>query len=122
MRCQSVMSMQVVTKLRKSLALFSTSLVLTVAMCGRDSRVLAAPPPASAAERRHVFDDAITTAPAEQTEGLRFLVSNMPDDDLQRLSTKLLLENSEYAYRAWHESPWKDRVPKDVFLNYVLPY
>lgn len=78
--------------------------------------------PASAASKRQITQDAVATAPAEQIEGLQFLVENMPQDDAEHLSAKLLLENTEFAYRAWNASPWKDRVPKDVFLNYVLPY
>ena len=27
-----------------------------------------------------------------------------------------------FAYRAWNETPWKDRIPKEIFLNDVLPY
>src|SRR4029079_15889826 len=85
----SSMSMQIVTKLRNSLALLSNSLVLMVAMCVPESLAVDAVPLLSATERRRVFDDAIATAPAEQAEGLRFLVSNMPDEDLQRISIKL---------------------------------
>ncbi len=65
---------------------------------------------------------AIETASSEHREGLEFLLRYMPERDLQQLSSDYLLENVKYAYKAWHESPWKDEISKDVFLNNILPY
>jgi predicted esterase len=76
----------------------------------------------SAGDNRPQIEKAISQVPAGQVEGMRFLVVNMPDRDLRELSAGFLLNNVEYAYRAWNESPWKERVPNDVLLNYVLPY
>ena len=45
-----------------------------------------------------------------------------PSRDLHTLSADFLLENVRLAYQAWNESPWKSDLPKEVFLNYVLPY
>src|SRR6476660_2624215 len=75
-----------------------------------------------AGDNRAQIETAIAKVPADQSEGMRFLVLNMPESDLSKLSADFLLENVDYAYRAWNESQWKDRVPKDLFLNYVLPY
>lgn len=58
----------------------------------------------------------------DQREGMRFLIAYMPDRDLKSLKTDFLIENVRYAYQAWNDSPWKKSIPKDVFLNNVLPY
>lgn len=72
----------------------------------------------NAGQLRKALDD----APEDQKEGVRFLVAHMRERDLQSLSTDFLLSNVRFAYRAWNEAPWKDRIPKEVFLNDVLPY
>ena len=72
----------------------------------------------NATQLRMALDD----APEEQREGVRFLVAYMPERDLRSLSRDFLLNNVRCAYQAWKEAPWKDRVPKQVFLNDVLPY
>ncbi len=53
---------------------------------------------------------------------MRFLVENMPTRDLQALSADYLLENVAVAYEAFGKAPWRDRVPKEIFFNDVLPY
>ncbi len=53
---------------------------------------------------------------------MEFLVRFMPTDDLQTLSAEFLLENVAYAYLAWHEAPWHNQIPEEVFLNDILPY
>ena len=65
---------------------------------------------------------ALDEVPAEQAKAMRFLVENMPERDLQSLSAAFLLENVAYAHKAWVESPWKDQISEDVFLNDILPY
>lgn len=68
------------------------------------------------------FRKALNDAPDNQKEGVRFLVAYMPERDLKSLSWEFLLNNVRFAYRAWNEAPWKDSIPKEVFLNDVLPY
>ena len=65
---------------------------------------------------------AIEKVPSEYREGLNFLLNYMPERDLQQLSSDYLLENVQYAYKAWDESPWKDQISKDLFFNHILPY
>jgi len=72
----------------------------------------------NAAELRAALD----AAPEEHKEGIRFLVAYMPERDLRSLSAEYLLKNTSFAYRAWNEAPWKDKVTPDMFLNDVLPY
>jgi len=75
-----------------------------------------------AGANRGEIERALADVPAEQKPGMEFLVEHMPDRDLQSLSAEFLLENVDYAYRAWNESPWKAKVPEQVFFNDVLPY
>jgi len=75
-----------------------------------------------AGANRAQIEQALQESSPEQQEGMQFLVLNMPDRDLQNLSSEFLRENVALAYRAWHEAPWKNRVSKELFLNEVLPY
>jgi len=77
---------------------------------------------ARAGENADQLREALDNAPDDQKEGVRFLVAYMPQRDLQSLSADFLLNNVRLAYRAWNEAPWKDRLPKAIFLNEVLPY
>ncbi|MGF1582585.1 MAG: family 16 glycoside hydrolase [Gemmataceae bacterium] len=65
---------------------------------------------------------ALAEAPESQKEGVQFLVAHMPDRDLKSLSAEFLLKHVRFAYKAWNKAPWKDRVPKAIFFNDVLPY
>lgn len=65
---------------------------------------------------------ALKDVPSDQSVGMRFLVAYMPERDLTSLSADFLLENVEYAYKAWRESPWRAQVSEEIFLNEVLPY
>ncbi len=77
---------------------------------------------ARASANRAQIERALKETPANQQEGMQFLVVNMPERDLQRLSAEFLRENVALAYRAWNEAPWKERVAKELFLGEVLPY
>ncbi len=77
---------------------------------------------AAAGENRPAIEAALAQTPADQREGMAFLVANMPESDLQTLSTKFLLDNVRLAYEAWREAPWRERVPPEIFLNDILPY
>ena len=75
-----------------------------------------------AGQNRPQIERALQLTPPEQLEGMQFLISHMPDRDLTSLSADYLLENVQLAYRAWSSSPWKDKIPQEIFLNNVLPY
>ena len=64
----------------------------------------------------------IKDCPADQVEGLAFLLANMPVRDINSLKADYLLENINLAYKAYNAAPWKAQVSKEQFLNYVLPY
>ena len=65
---------------------------------------------------------ALDQVPADQREGMEFLISHMPERDLNEVTADFLLENVDLAYQAWRESPWKSQVSEELFLNNVLPY
>ncbi|MEX2185692.1 MAG: transglutaminase domain-containing protein [Pirellulales bacterium] len=77
---------------------------------------------ARAGDNRSQIQTALDAAPSEQHGGMKFLVENMPDRDLKKLSAEFLLENVRLAYATRDAAPWKDRLPDDVFYNDVLPY
>lgn len=77
---------------------------------------------ARAGENRTELKRALDEAPAEHRAAMEFLVANMPDRDLQELTAAFLLENVRLAYQAVGDSPWKEKLPQDVFFNNVLPY
>ncbi len=60
-------------------------------------------------------------SPQEQ-EGLDFLNAYMPVGDLKALKSDFLSENVRLAYQAMGEVPWGKDIPKDIFLNDILPY
>ncbi len=65
---------------------------------------------------------ALAIVPSAQREGLQFLIENMPEPDLNRLTADYLLKNVSLAYEAWTNAPWASIVPKDIFLDDILPY
>ncbi|PWJ42117.1 transglutaminase-like domain-containing protein [Sediminitomix flava] len=68
------------------------------------------------------FEKAFQQIPTEQAEGLSFLVANMPQRDLDSLTTEYLLENIDLAYKAKNEFAWARTLPDSIFYNDVLPY
>jgi len=58
----------------------------------------------------------------QQSEGMEFLIVNMPDQDRATLKHEFLVENTKLAYQALSEVPWGKDIPKDIFLNDILPY
>ncbi|HND51900.1 MAG TPA: transglutaminase domain-containing protein [Pirellulaceae bacterium] len=85
-----------------------------------------ADPVAAALERaggnRAEIAGALERAPAEHRDSMRFLIENMPDRDLKELKAEFLLENVRLAHEALDKAPWKASMPREVFLNNVLPY
>jgi hypothetical protein len=106
-----------------------TGLVLAALMGGAAAESTVGLPDASlgpflsqAGANRGEIEKALGEVPAQQREGMVFLVRNMPLSDLRRLQAGFLLENVRLAFEAWEEAPWHDRISKDVFLNDLLPY
>jgi hypothetical protein len=59
---------------------------------------------------------------AEQRPAAEFLIRNMPEVDLARMTGALLRDNVELAYQTRDLFPWNRQIPDDIFLHYVLPY
>lgn len=59
---------------------------------------------------------------SQEHEAMDFLVANMTHRDRKMLHEDFLLENIKFAYQAINEVPWGKDIPKDIFLNDVLPY
>lgn len=68
------------------------------------------------------LEKALADAPAEQKEGMAFLIAYMPGRDLKELKAGFLLENAAYAYKAREQYSWAKALPDSIFLNDVLPY
>lgn len=81
--------------------------------------VTTAPTAAPSADR---WAEARAAVPESQRKGFDFLLEHMPATDRENLSVELVLENIDYAYRAWQEAPWHEQISEDIFLNEILPY
>ncbi|MFO8000132.1 MAG: transglutaminase-like domain-containing protein [Marinilabilia sp.] len=75
-----------------------------------------------AGENRLQLEKALEQVPDSQKEGMAFLITNMPDRDLESLSSGFLVENVHYAYLAKEKFSWAAALPDSVFFNDVLPY
>jgi hypothetical protein len=77
---------------------------------------------AAAGANRSEINESIAACPEGQREGMAFLLANMPETDLASLSSEFLLKNVSLAYEAREKHPWAKGVPKEIFLDAVLPY
>lgn len=77
---------------------------------------------AEAGTNRVEMVKALNEVPEAQREGMQFLIEHMPAPDLATLSAAYLKENLSLAYEAFAKAPWRDRVPKEIFFNDLLPY
>lgn len=63
----------------------------------------------------------LATEPAHRA-GTAYLVTHLPERDLENLPPAKLAENIALAYQARAEVPWGASLPDDVFLDAVLPH
>lgn len=75
-----------------------------------------------AGENAKELKSALNQVPAEQKEGMAFLISYMPKRDLTSLKADFLIENSTLAYVAREKYSWCKQLPDSIFFNEVLPY
>jgi hypothetical protein len=71
---------------------------------------------------RSEIQSALTKVPKQQKSSIEWLISNMPREDLETLSSDFLLTHTDLAFKAWNSAPWKNEVPEDIFLDNILPY
>ncbi|MDP7062365.1 MAG: transglutaminase domain-containing protein [Planctomycetota bacterium] len=76
-------------------------------------------PPATSTDR---WRAALESIDAAFRPGLEFLLEHMPPEDREKISVELVVENVEYAYKAWQGAPWHDAVSEEIFFNEILPY
>ncbi len=75
-----------------------------------------------AGQNRREIELALRLTPSAHREGMEFLIVNMPDRDLKSLTARFLTENVSVAYQGLDHAPWKSRIPRQLFLNDILPY
>ncbi len=77
---------------------------------------------ALAGDNRKELDQALGKVPEAQREAMGFLIANMPETDLRSLKADFLLSHVARSTEAFESAPWAKDVPRDIFLNDVLPY
>ncbi len=65
---------------------------------------------------------ALDVLTGEERDSLLFLIRYMPSDDLQQLTGDFLIEHVQLAHHVIAEVSWGAQIPRDVFLNDLLPY
>ncbi len=73
-------------------------------------------------ENRSELEKAINHAPKDQSKGMTWLISHMPDEDLKVMSAEFLLSNCDLAYNARNNTSWGRGLSDELFFEYVLPY
>jgi len=75
-----------------------------------------------AGQRADAWRAMLAALPAAQQDAGAFLVANMPDADLRDLDPAFVATDIGEAHDAWRRAPWADTVPREVFLEAILPY
>ncbi|MCP4498013.1 MAG: transglutaminase domain-containing protein, partial [Phycisphaeraceae bacterium] len=65
---------------------------------------------------------AVAETPESHRADMIWLVGRMPEADLRAFTATQLLENLRLSVEAMEAAPWRDQVPREVFLDAVLPY
>jgi hypothetical protein len=68
------------------------------------------------------IEASILQASKEEKEAVAYLISYMPERDLQELNKDYILENVRYALKAKQEFLWCANLPEEIFFNEVLPH
>jgi pimeloyl-ACP methyl ester carboxylesterase len=77
---------------------------------------------AEAGTNRLEWMKALEETPAAQHDEIQFLIENAPLADLQSLSAGFLLKNILLADASFQSAPWKNLIPREIFLNEILSY
>lgn len=77
---------------------------------------------ATAGSNRAQLEAALRQIPGDQKRGLEYLITHMPQRDLESRTAEYLIENVSLAYEAWRGVPWRARAPESIFLNEILPF
>ena len=68
------------------------------------------------------IEEAIKRVPKNQYDGMKWLIENMPREDLNKISSEFLLSTCQLAYDTRGNTPWGKKIPDELFFTYVLPY
>ena len=77
---------------------------------------------ARAGSRRADIERLLADAAPDHRPSLEFLVTHMPPIDLASVDLGMVATNTTLAHEAMATAPWAPRIPRDVFLNDILPY
>ncbi len=75
-----------------------------------------------AGDNKDEIISALINSEKDKKEAVAFLISYMPERDLQELDSDYILENLRYAFKAREEFIWCSSLPDEIFFNEVLPY
>ena len=75
-----------------------------------------------AGRNRQELARALSEAPSEERDAMRFLIENMPPADLVSMKADFLLAHVAQAHRDLASAPWAKQIPREIFLNDILPY
>ena len=76
----------------------------------------------AAGDNRDELVNALAKVPVEQRDAMRFLLENMPPVDLATMKADFLLAHVAQAHRDLAGAPWAKQIPREIFLNDILPY
>ncbi|QZT36446.1 transglutaminase-like domain-containing protein [Halosquirtibacter xylanolyticus] len=68
------------------------------------------------------IETALDKVPSKQKEAMAYLVSYMPQMDLDQVKADYLLKNVDLAYQARSKYNWAKEIPDSIFFNDVVPY
>lgn len=100
----------------------SVSLAQETVAISSDTQVVLSQALEQAGENRPELEKVLAEVPSAYKDSAVFLIANMPPRDLKSLKADFLLSEIELAHRALENAPWKDSIPKEIFLNNILPY
>lgn len=71
----------------------------------------------------HNLETALKEAkPGTERNALGFLIKNMPERDLENVTSEFVLHHVRKAVEAREKYPWAKKVPDSVFYSYVVPW
>ena len=76
----------------------------------------------TAPERQTALTEVLAQTPKGNREGMAYLLAYMSKNDIDTMNLDLLKENVDYAYKAYNDFAWTKELPKEIFLNEVMPY
>lgn len=75
-----------------------------------------------AGENAEQVFEVLENSSKKQKEATAFLISYMPEKDLQTLSSTFISDQINGAFKVRNEYNWCKNLPDSIFLNEVLPY